>query len=87
MTTATTSRELELQRRLSGLKFSQLARESGIDYHRLWRFFNSGSPLSSDEEARVKLVLQSQADDFGGVAGEQNVTPASPNAQAEASDD
>lgn len=78
MATAAPPAELERKRRLSGLKFSELARLSEITYPRVWRFFNGQGQLSDDEQQRIRAVL---ADD-GGVAVDANPSPNSKGEQA-----
>lgn len=48
---------LELRRRVSGLKFTELSRRSGISYKRLWRFFRDDGPLTRIEMQRLDTIL------------------------------
>ena len=61
-TAATVPASLERRRRLSGLKFTELARLAGITYPRLWRHFNSGGPLAPDEMERLLGVLNAHGE-------------------------
>lgn len=63
MPTATPPIELERQRRLSGLKFSDVARSSGVQYMRLYRYFMGGSPLTEDEIASITAVINAAVTD------------------------